>query len=165
MTVFEIVFHLSHELIRRRPINDPVVERQAKIPHRSNGDRIVDDDGSFLNCADTQNGDLRLMDDRGAEQAAESAMIRDRERSILNLFGINFLDLARSARSAISFANWGSPFRSAYRTTGTKSPSSSAVAIPIWISFLTTMPCSPHDEFTIETSRMALVAARTTNGK
>lgn len=91
MTVFEIVFHLSHELIRRRPINDPVVERQAKIPHRSNGDRIVDDDGSFLNCADTQNGDLRLMDDRGAEQAAESAMIRDRERSILNLFGDQLL--------------------------------------------------------------------------
>ena len=91
MTLFEIVFHLCHELIRRRPIDDPMVERQAEIAHWANRDRIVDDDGSFLNCTDTQNGDLRLMNDGGAEQAAEPAMIRDRERSALNLFGVQFL--------------------------------------------------------------------------
>ncbi len=91
MALFQIVFHFSHELIRRRSIDDPVVERQAEVAHRPNGDRIIDDDGSFLNRADTQDCDLRLMDDRGAEQAAKSTMIRNRERSSLNLFGAQFL--------------------------------------------------------------------------
>lgn len=91
MALFEIVLHLRHEPIRRRPIDNPVVERQAEVPHRPNGDRIVNDDGTFLNGADAQNGDLRLMDDGGAEQAAEPTMVGDRERSALNLLGAQFL--------------------------------------------------------------------------
>ena len=44
MTVFKIALHLCHELIRRRPIDDPVVERQAQIAHRSDRNGVVDDD-------------------------------------------------------------------------------------------------------------------------
>lgn len=91
MALFEIMFHLGHESIRRRPIDNPVVERQTEVAHWPNGDRIVNDDGSFLNGADAQNGDLRLMDDGGAEQAAEPTMVCDRECSALNLFRIQLL--------------------------------------------------------------------------
>src|SRR5262245_6613038 len=91
MTLFKILFHLGHELIRRGPIDDPMVEREAEIPHRSDRNRVVDDDGTFLNRADPENGNLRLMNDRGAEQAAEATMIGDGECSALDLIGAEFL--------------------------------------------------------------------------
>ena len=91
VTLSKILFDLRHESIRRRPIDNPVVERQAEIAHWPNCDRIVNDNRAFLNCADAQNSDLRLMDDGGAEQAAEPTMVRDRECSTLNLFWIQLL--------------------------------------------------------------------------
>ena len=48
-----------------------VAERQ--IGHRPDRNRIVDDDGPLLDVADAENRDLRLVDDRHAEQRAEHA--------------------------------------------------------------------------------------------
>src|SRR5438093_304127 len=79
--------------------------------------------------------------------------------------GLSFLVRARSARSVTSLASCVRPLRSACRTTGTSNPSSSATATPMWMSFLTTMPASPQDEFRIGTSLIALVTALITNGR
>jgi hypothetical protein len=54
-------------------------------------DRIVDDHGAFLNRADTEDGDLRLTDDRHAEQCTEHAGVRDRERPALHVLGLQLL--------------------------------------------------------------------------
>jgi hypothetical protein len=130
VTPFEIAFDLHHELIRRRPIDDSVIKRQTQVRHETDRNSLVDDHGSFLDRADAEDGELGLMNNRRAEQAAESAVVRDCKRAPLDLLGVNFLALARSARSATSSANCISPFPSAFRTTGTRSPSSNAVAIP-----------------------------------
>ena len=92
MTLFQIPRHLGHELIRHRPIDDSVVKRQAEIAHRTDRDGFVNGHNSFLDRADTQDRDLGLMNDRCAEQAAESTVLRDRERPYLHLFPRNLRD-------------------------------------------------------------------------
>ena len=52
---------------------------------------IVDNHRPFLDRADAKDGNLRLMNDRGAEQAAESAVVRDCECPSLDLLGIQIL--------------------------------------------------------------------------
>src|SRR6476620_10972853 len=91
VTVFKIVFHLCHELIRRCPIDDPVVEREAQVPHRSDRNRLVDYDSTPLYSTHPEDGNLRLMNNRGAEQAAEAAMVRNRECPALHLIGAELL--------------------------------------------------------------------------
>src|SRR6476620_8308337 len=91
MTVFKIVFHLCHESIRRCPIDDPVVERETQVPHRSDRNRLVYYDSTLLDSAHSEDGNLRLINNRGAEQAAEAAMVRNRECPALHLIGAELL--------------------------------------------------------------------------
>ena len=59
--------------------------------HRANRDCLIDHDGAFLNRSHTENGDLRLMNDRRAEETAESAMVCNRERTALHFLRVQFL--------------------------------------------------------------------------
>ena len=68
---------------------------------------------SLLHGTHAENGALRLIDDRCAEQAAESAVIGDGERPVQYVFRCQALASARCARSATSFAICVSPLRSA----------------------------------------------------
>ena len=111
VAVFKIVFHLCHELIRRCPIDDPVVEREAQVPHWSDRNRLVDHDSTLLDSAHSEDANLRLVNNRSAEQAAEAAMVGDRERPGLHLIGAELLgsrtfgqirDLFRQLREALA---------------------------------------------------------------
>ena len=64
-----MLFHLGHEPIGRRAIDDPVVEGEAEVTHGADGDGIVDDDGALLHRTHTENASLRLIDDGCAEEA------------------------------------------------------------------------------------------------
>ena len=59
--------------------------------------------GALLDRADTEDGDLRLIDDRQAEERAEDPRIRDRERPALHFFGIQLL-AARATREIVNRA-------------------------------------------------------------
>jgi hypothetical protein len=87
MAFFEITFDLGHELVGCRPIDDPVVKRQAEVAHRPDGDSVIEDNGSLLDCANPEDRNLRLMNDWCTEQAAEPSMICNREGPALNLLG------------------------------------------------------------------------------
>src|ERR1700722_16137565 len=83
---FQNRFHLRRELIRQRPIDQAMIERQREIGDGPDRYRIVDHDRSFLDCAHTQNRHLRLIDYRRREHAAEAPEIGDRESPSLHLF-------------------------------------------------------------------------------
>src|SRR5215831_15482664 len=87
MAFFEITFDLGHELVGCRPIDDPVVKRQAEVAHRPDGDSVIEDNWSLLDCANPEDRNLRLMNDWCTEQAAEPSMIGNREGPTLNLLG------------------------------------------------------------------------------
>ena len=65
-----------------------MVERETQVAHRPDGDRVLSDHRPFLHLADTQNGNLGLADNGGAEEAARAAVVRDRERAALNFFRV-----------------------------------------------------------------------------
>src|ERR1700741_3609867 len=79
--VFDSLFYHRHELIGDRAVDQTMVVSERQIGHRPDPDRIVDDDGALLDRADTEDRDLRLVDDRHPELRAEHARIRDRERA------------------------------------------------------------------------------------
>ena len=64
---------------------------------------VVHDDRARVDAADGENRDLRLTDDRQAEQTAENAGIRDRERAALHVFRSQLLR-ARAARQIMNRA-------------------------------------------------------------
>src|SRR6185503_21338482 len=68
----------------------------GEIGHPANADEVVavgcsHDFGPFFNLADTENCQLRLVDDRRSEQAAEHAWVRDREGAAGHFVGFQLL--------------------------------------------------------------------------
>ena len=125
-----------HELIAGRAINETMVVTQGEIRHRTNGDGIIDDDRSLLDGADTQDGDLRLIDDRHPELRAELPRVGDREGAVVHFFGLELLGPGRPAMSAMARLRPSRFFSSACLMTGTMRPLSSATATPRLMSFL-----------------------------
>ena len=99
-----------------------------------NGDRVVDHDRALLDLADAEDGHLRLVDDRGAEQRAEHAGVGDRERPAFDLLRLQLLGARASARSAIARLSPSRFWSSACLITGTIRPHSSATAMPTFTS-------------------------------
>src|ERR1700733_14842532 len=66
--VLQLVFHVRQELVRDRPVDQPVIVTKGQVGHRPDGDGVVDDHGALLDLADAEDRDLRLTDDRHPEQ-------------------------------------------------------------------------------------------------
>ena len=58
---------MTHELVCNRPIDHAVIIRQREIDHRTNGNGVVNHDRAFFNRAQTEDRDVRLVDNREAE--------------------------------------------------------------------------------------------------
>ena len=87
-----------------RPVDDTMVVGQGKICHLTNRDIIVafgrgQNFRTFFDRSDAKDRDLRLIDDRRAEQSAKNTGIRDREGPALDLVRVKLFVRARSARS------------------------------------------------------------------
>src|ERR1700722_1284211 len=89
--VFEGVLDLSHELVSGGAVDHAMVVGQGQIDHRANRDGVVDHYRTLLDGAKAQDSDVRLVDDRQAEQAAKYAGVGDGEGAFGNFFGFQFL--------------------------------------------------------------------------
>ena len=67
------------------PSHDAVIEAQRQVAHWAGDDGAIAHDGSLLHCSDSKNGDLRLIDDGCAGQAAAGPEVRDGEGAALHL--------------------------------------------------------------------------------
>ena len=56
-----------------------VIVGERQVDHAADGDRVVDYYGALFDCAEAEDGDVRLIDYRQAEQAAEDAGVGDGE--------------------------------------------------------------------------------------
>src|SRR6185369_15576489 len=93
---FELLFDECEEPLGVCAIDHAMVETEGKIGHPTNADEVVavgcsHDFGLFFNLADTENCQLRLVDDRRSEQAAEHAWVRDREGAAGHFVGFQLL--------------------------------------------------------------------------
>ncbi len=89
------------ELVGDGAVDHAVVVGHRQVHHRADRDGVVDHHRALLDPADAEDRDLRLVDDRQAEQAAE-----DPGFVIVNVppwtsSGLSFFARARSARSLI----------------------------------------------------------------
>src|SRR5581483_3898396 len=91
--VFEDLFDFRHELVGEGAVDQAMVEAQREVADGADGDGVVDDDGRLVDGADSHDRDLRLVDHRRADQAAEAAEVRDGECPTLDFVG---LELART---------------------------------------------------------------------
>ena len=62
-----------------------MVERQRQVDHGPDRDGVVADHRALLDGAHAENRYLRLIDDRGSQQAAEDARVGDGERTALHV--------------------------------------------------------------------------------
>ena len=69
-----------------------------------------------------EDGDLRRVEDRRAQQRAEDAAVGDGERAALEVLDGDLAVAGGFAESPISFSISAKPIRSASRSTGTISP-------------------------------------------
>src|SRR5215213_4113150 len=74
--LFQLTFDVCHEAIGHCAIDQPVIEPERKISHRSNRNRIVDHHSAFLDRPDAKDRYLRLVDDWQPELGPEVAGIR-----------------------------------------------------------------------------------------
>src|SRR5213083_1470124 len=88
LALFQILLHLGHELIGRRAIDHPMIEGKAEVSHGTDRDRVINNNRALLHGPDAEDRDLRLMDDRRAEQAPRAAVVGDRKRAALHFIGI-----------------------------------------------------------------------------
>ncbi len=84
-------FHFAGELIAKRAVDQAVIEGEREVALRTDGDGVVNDNGDLLDGADAEDRDLRLIDDRGGEDAAEAAEVGDGERAALDFVGLQLL--------------------------------------------------------------------------
>src|SRR5215472_6736726 len=133
--VLQEFLHVGHELVGDSAIDNAMVVADAEMHHGADGNGFVPvlvghNDGLFDDSTDAHNRDLRLIDDGHAEFGSEDAGVRDGEGSALNLFGLSFLERARSPRSVMARCKPTKLRSSAFLTTGTISPQSRATAMP-----------------------------------
>src|SRR5438093_9261848 len=96
--VLEVVLDDGHELIRHRAVNQPVVIAERQVGHRSNGDGIVDHNWTLFNRTHTENRDLRLIDDRHAEQRTKDTGIGNREGAASHFIRLHLLRSSASSQ-------------------------------------------------------------------
>src|SRR5256885_15153851 len=60
----QLFLHVGHELVRDRAVDETMVVAQREVRHRADADGIVDGDRALLDGPDTEDGHLRLVDDR-----------------------------------------------------------------------------------------------------
>ena len=83
--VLENLLDAAQELLGHGPIDDPVIVREGKVGHPSDGDGVVTHDRPFLDGAYAKDGHLRLVDDRQAEETPKASGIRDGESPSLHI--------------------------------------------------------------------------------
>src|SRR5439155_3766800 len=69
--LLEPALHPPHKLVRHGAVDDAMVERQRQVDHGPDRDGVVADHRALLDGAHAENRYLRLIDDRGSEQAAD----------------------------------------------------------------------------------------------
>ena len=116
------------------PVDDAVVERERQVDHVRRPDVAGGvEDRPLDDLADAQDADLRMVDDRRRDQAADVADRRDGEGAAAQVvelrlagagLGAEPLDLAGDARRG--------PCWSASWITGTIRPPGVATAMPMW---------------------------------
>ena len=89
---FEDSFEFEHESAGVRAVDEAVVEAEAIHLDGADGDCVVafgvgEDDGLFAEAADGEDGGLRLVDDGGAELAAEDAGVGEGKGRAGGFFG------------------------------------------------------------------------------
>src|SRR5262245_59214134 len=65
-------FHLARELIRHRPVDQPMVEAQRQVADRPDRDGVVDNHRLLLHYSRPKNRHLRLINDGSRDHAAET---------------------------------------------------------------------------------------------
>src|SRR5204863_1865338 len=84
----QLFLHVGHELVRDRAVDETMVVAQREVRHRADADGIVDGDRALLDGPDTEDGHLRLVDDRHAELRPELPRVRDREGPAVYFVGV-----------------------------------------------------------------------------
>ena len=84
--VLKIGLEVRHEFARIGAIDDAVVEAKGEALDGPNGDGVLtilvgEDEGFLVEPADSEDGGLWLVDDRGTELLAEDAGVGDGEGS------------------------------------------------------------------------------------
>src|ERR1035437_836306 len=77
--VFQCLLDLGHELVGQGAVDQAMVEAQREMADAADGDGVVDHYRSLIDGADAHDGDLGLINDRRAHQAAEAAEVGDGE--------------------------------------------------------------------------------------
>src|SRR2546423_12261262 len=95
MPRFQNLLDVGEEALGVGPVNDSVVEGECEVGHVADGDHVIalfggNDARALLDCADAEYGDLWVVDDGRAEEAAEDAGGGDWERSARDLVGLDF---------------------------------------------------------------------------
>src|SRR5580704_5174829 len=93
---FEILFHLSHELIGDGAIDQAVIVTEREVNDAANGDGVVavfvgDDERHFSDAADAHDGGVWLVDDRETKDGAELTGVGDGEGGTFDVIGFEFL--------------------------------------------------------------------------
>ena len=86
-----VCLDLRHEAVGVGPVHQAVVEGQREVAHGPDGDGVVAHHRPLLDGPDPEDGHLRLVDDRRAEEAAEDAGVRDGEGPALHLLDLELL--------------------------------------------------------------------------
>src|ERR1035438_2729211 len=76
---FQHLLDLGHELVGQGAVDQRSEEAQREMADAADGDGVVDHYRSLIDGADAHDGDLGLIDDRRAHQAAEAAEVGDGE--------------------------------------------------------------------------------------
>src|ERR1041385_9247507 len=93
---FDCLLEKCQELVRDCTVDDAMIERDRKVRARSDRDDILpvrtcQHFRAFLDRSDPEYRDLRLIDDRWAQQRAKNSRIGDGERSFLHFFRCELL--------------------------------------------------------------------------
>src|SRR5438034_897031 len=80
-----------HELVRHSAVDNAVIKSEGKVNHGANGDGIVYYHRSFFDAPHSQDCDLRLIDDRSAEEGTVDPGIGHRNGPVLHVLRLQFL--------------------------------------------------------------------------
>src|SRR5947209_7337073 len=93
LPALQMLLNIGKKLFRIGAIDDPMIEAEREIRHMAYGYVILtigcgQNHRPFFNLAHAKDRNLRLIDDRRAEQSAEDAGIRNRECAAGNFIGL-----------------------------------------------------------------------------
>ena len=92
---FEILFHLRHELVGDRAVDEAMVVAESEVDDGADGDGVGaifvgDDHGLLGDAANAHDGRVGLVDDGESEDGAELAGVRDGEGGPFDVVGFEF---------------------------------------------------------------------------